>query len=390
MDQVAFRRLLEPKGQSALRSAVAMAPTASSLLACHRQLRKQFPDDLAAAALETAMLRRHAAAKFSRAAAMYFTREGLEQSSGEVISTYRARRFAGMARVGDFCCGIGGDSIGLAGVADVVAVDAGALRLAMAGENIKAYDRGDRVTWIHGSLPGVSLPEVDAAFFDPDRRVDGRRHVRIREYAPSLDAMLARLPARIPLGVKVAPAVSWDELGKYDAEVEFISVEGELKECVLWFGPLRTTRRRATILPSGDSLVADQPAAADESCMPRAYLYDPDPAVVRAGLVADLGGIVDGRPVDPEIAYLTSARLFATPFARCYAIEASMPFHARRLGEQLRAMNAGPVTVTKRGSAVDVNDLVRKWRLTGSVSRHVILTRVLGRPWAMIGTPVEA
>jgi hypothetical protein len=67
-----------------------------------------------------------------------------------------------------------------------------------------------------------------------------------------------------------------------------------------------------------------------------------------------------------------------------------MPFHARRLGEQLRAMNAGPVTVTKRGSAVDVNDLVRKWRLTGSVSRHVILTRVLGRPWAMIGTPVEA
>ena len=42
-----------------------------------------------------------------------------------------------------------------------------------------------------------------------------------------------------------------------------------------------------------------------------------------------------------------------------------MPFHARQLGERLRSMNVGTVTITKRGSAVDVDELSRKWRLTG-------------------------
>ena len=42
------------------------------------------------------------------------------------------------------------------------------------------------------------------------------------------------------------------------------------------------------------------------------------------------------------------------------------------------------MTLTKRGSAVDVDELRRKWRLTGAESRTVILTRVLGKPFALI------
>jgi hypothetical protein len=61
-----------------------------------------------------------------------------------------------------------------------------------------------------------------------------------------------------------------------------------------------------------------------------------------------------------------------------------MPFHARQLGERLRSMKVGVVTLTKRGSAVDVDLLRRKWKLTGDQVRTVILTRVLGRPFALI------
>ena len=142
------------------------------------------------------------------------------------------------------------------------------------------------------------------------------------------------------------------------------------------------------MLPSGETLFAEAPSTPAEPGPPRACLYDPDPAVIRSGLVADLGRVLDARPVDAEIAYLTGDRFVPTPFARAYAIDESMPFHARRLGERLRALNIGHVTVTKRGSAVDVNELIRKWRLTGAESRTVILTRVLGRPWAMIGRPL--
>jgi hypothetical protein len=92
--------------------------------------------------------------------------------------------------------------------------------------------------------------------------------------------------------------------------------------------------------------------------------------------------------VDPEIAYLTADRYTHTPFARGYVVEVSMPFHARQLGDRLRSMNIGPVTITKRGSAVDPDELRRKWKLTGGEARTVILTRVLGKPFALIARPV--
>src|SRR5262245_57933093 len=152
MDLPAFRRLLSSDGQAALAAAVELQPTEATYLACHQRLRRQFPDEVVKAALETALFRRKAAGKFERADRMYFTREALEQSSGEAVSTYRARRFAGYDRVGDLCCGIGGDLIGLSGVANVVAVDVDPIRLAMAEENLRAYDRHDRAQFVLGDV----------------------------------------------------------------------------------------------------------------------------------------------------------------------------------------------------------------------------------------------
>ena len=386
MDLPAFRRLLAPEGQAALAAAVELRPSTSTLLACHKQLRKQYADDLVRTALDTALLRQKAAGKFTRADRMYFTREALEQASGEVISTYRGRRFAGFRRVGDFCCGIGGDTIGLAMVTEVIAVDADPVRTAMAEENLRVYGR-DRVTFECADVLTMRIPPLEAAFIDPDRRAGGRRRLRIREYAPSLDAVRVRLAADFALGVKVAPGVTWDEVLGFDAEAEFISVDGELKECVLWFGQLKSVGRRATVLPAGETLADDQPAILVDPGPPLDYLYDPDPAIVRSGVVANLGQLIGARPIDPEIAYLTSERYTPTPFARAYRVEESMPFHSRQLANRLRSMNVGTVTLTKRGSAVDPHELLRQWRLTGSETRTVILTRVQGKPFALIGYP---
>jgi hypothetical protein len=384
LDLPTFRRLLSSEGQAALTAAEELAPTQATYLSCHQRLRKRFSDELVKAALETALLRRKATDKFSHADRMYFTREALEQASGEEVSQYRAQRFARFGHVADLCCGIGGDLIGLAGVTRATAVDADSLRLAMAAENTRAYESSDRVTFIEGDALAVPLPDIEAAFCDPDRRAGGRRHLRLAEYAPPMDAVRGRFPAGFPLAVKVAPGVPWDDLRSLGAEAEFISVDGELKESCLWFGGLRSAGRRATVLPLAASLTAEQPATAESAGPPLAFLYDPDPAVIRSGLVADLGRLIGARPIDPEIAYLTSDRQMPTPFAKCYAIEEAMPFHARQLGERLRLMNVGVVTLTKRGSAVDVDELRRKWKLTGPEVRTVILTRVLGKPFALI------
>jgi SAM-dependent methyltransferase len=388
MDLPAFRSLLSPTGQAALAAATALAPSEETFLAHLQRLQKHYPAELAKAALETAILRVKAAAKFTRAAAMYFTREALEQASGERISRYRAERYAGCARVADLGCGIGGDTLGLAAVVPAVsAVDQDPLRLAMAAENLAAYGLRERVRWLQADLTTLPWPEADGFFFDPARRAAGRRKFSVRDYEPPLSQVLGWLAHAPAGGVKISPGVDLDELADYDAEVEFISERGELKECALWFGPLRTAARRATLLPGAHTLLAD-PAAETQTGPPQAYLYEPDPAVLRAGLVTTLARQLDARQLDPDIAYLTAPDLRPTPFARAYTIEEALPFQLKRLRERLRALQVGRVTVKKRGSPLEPEALIQQLRLAGPEERVVVLTHVEGKAWALIGKRV--
>jgi THUMP domain-like/RNA cap guanine-N2 methyltransferase len=384
MDLTTFNELLMPAGQEVLAAAAALAPTDATLLSCIARLRERFHAALTRGAVETVLLRQKAANKFSHAAEMYFTRLALEQSSGEQIARHRAERFRRFGRVGDFCCGVGGDTIALAGRSPVVAVDSDPLRLAMAAANVDVYGLRERASFIEGDLLDMPLPAVEAAFFDPDRRTEGRRHISLRGYRPSIDAIRARLPANFPLGIKVAPAVPWQELDALPAAKEFISVDGELKECVLWFGELRSAGRRATVLPGGYTLSAEAPGAPSPLSAPLEYLYDPDPAITRAGLVADLALQLGAALIDPQIAFLTSPTQIPTPFARAYRVVEALPFHLKRLAERLRARDVGRITIIKRGSAVDADDLTRKLKLVGAASAIVILTRVQDKPFVVI------
>jgi hypothetical protein len=388
MDLAGLALLQSPAGLAALADAGRMDPDDSTFLGCYNRLSKQHPPGLARAALQTAVLRRRARAKFSRADAMFFTREALEQATSERVALHRAQRFVGLGRVADLCCGIGGDAAALAGRGPVLAVDRDPLRLAMAGLNLAAHGLGDRAELVAGDVLAVDLPRVGGVFADPDRRVGGRRQLGVNACAPPLEALRSRVPANTPLAVKLAPGVSWAELARYGGEAEFVSLGGELKECVLWLGPWGGPARRATVLPSGLTLAAHAPAAVQPSRAPGAYLYDPDPAVVRAGLVSDLAVLLGARPLDADIAYLTADAAVATPLARCFAVEAALPFHLRRLQECLRQRNVGRVSVSRRGSPVEPDALLRKLKLAGDETRGVVLTRVAGRPYALLTRPV--
>ncbi|MFN4260303.1 MAG: class I SAM-dependent methyltransferase [Gemmataceae bacterium] len=383
-----IQQLLSSEGQAALAAAAEMEPTAPTWLRCGERLRRRFPAELARVALETVLLRQRAQAKFTRADQMYFTREALEQATSESVARYRARRYAPFAQVADLCCGIGGDTLGLAGVASVTAVDNDPVRLAMARANVAAYEGPYPVIFRQEDVSRLSAWNVPAYFFDPDRRTGGRRHVSIRDYQPPLDAVLARLPNEAALGVKLAPAVAWNELQTYAAEVEFISLHGELKEGVLWFGPLRTTTHRATVLPGPYTLTATEPVPPRPPCSPRMYLYDPDPAITRAGLVRNLAELLDAEPLDATTALLTAETWHDTPFARSYVMEEAIPFQRQRLSSYLRARHVGQVTIIKRGSAVDADTLMRQLKLSGPERRTLILTRVRGKPYGLIARDV--
>ena len=386
MDLDTFHHLVSPQGQEALAEAQRRQPREVDFLAHFQALSKRYPAELARAALETAILRLEAVAKFPFADKLYLTREAMQQASAYAVAQHRAQRFRSFARVADLGCSVGGDSFGLAQVTDVLGLDLDELRLAMARANLQALGLGERGEFIQADLQG-GLPfrqggENMALFCDPARRAGGRRIFRVEDYLPPL-SMVASWQADFPaLGVKLSPGVDLDELQGYDAEIEFISLDGELKEAALWFGPLKTTEfratgRRATLLPGGETLVGP-PKTQGPVSPPQAYLYEPDPAVLRAGLVTNLGEMLGAQQLDPQIDYLTADRYIETPFARAWPVLDWMPFQLKRLRAYLRERGIGEVTIKKRGSPLEPDELREALRLSGSAHLTFFLTQVEG------------
>lgn len=389
MDLQSFYFLLTPAGQAHLSALAEMEIDAESHLQVASQLSAEVGPERAHALLETTLLRQRAAAKFSRAAEMYFTRDALQQASSEDVTAYRSGRFAsaGYTQVADLGCGIGGDALALAASAEVIGVDWDPLRLAMAQENLRAYGHGTRFSPLQADLLELSPLPVDALFADPGRRDEyGRRIYSVSKYRPPLN-FLAAWRNRVPdQAIKISPGVAYDELPP-EAEVEFISVQGEVRECVLWFGDLRSSAaRRGTVLPGGHNLTDDMPAEITTDA-PQAYLLEPDGAIIRAHLVEQLGHMLGASKIDENIAYLTADRPILTPFARCYALEDSFPFQLKRLRAYLRERGIGSVTIKKRGSPLDPDELRRRLRLQGDGHCIVFLTRIKEQAVVMIGQP---
>lgn len=391
LDDFAF--LLSPTGKQWLQETAVTPIRPQNHLQIASLLRQSLPTGQAQAVLETALLRQLAAAKFSRAAEMFFTREALEQSSSELIAAYRAERFAriGIDQIADLGCGIGGDTIALSAVAQVIGVERNPLRLAMARENVRVYGHVANFQPLQADLLAMSALAVGACFFDPARRDKfGRRQFSVHNYQPPLSLID---DWRVKVGntaVKVSPGVDYAELPD-DAEIEFISVDGDVKEGLLWYGDLRSSaRRRSTLLPAGHTLTdADSPAMSIPISPPKAYLYEPDKAVIRAHLVEALAAKLDAAKLDAQIAYLTADSWQPTPFARCFAIEAAFPFQLKRLRHHLRQHQIGAVTIKKRGSPLEPDALRRQLRLKGSQHCVIFLTQLKGEAAVIIGHSVK-
>ena len=103
--------------------------------------------------------------------------------------------------------------------------------------------------------------------------------------------------------IKVGPASNFG--GKFDGvEIELVSLAGECKEATLWFGELAGEAPfRATSLPTGETIAGHPLDCSVPITRLGRLLFDPDPAVVRSGLVdlvADRHGLnrLDGAFAD--------------------------------------------------------------------------------------------
>ncbi|WP_329135565.1 SAM-dependent methyltransferase [Streptomyces sp. NBC_01476] len=390
MDVEEFAGLLGPEGQTVLEAVRGHTP--SGELAAATRLRRTHAPRLVAAAMTQARLRQRAAAKFGAedAARMYFTANGVEQATRTSVAAHRAARFRrlGVRRLADLCGGIGGDAIALARAGiDVLAVDRDPLTCAVARANAEALGLADRIEVRCADVTEVDTTGYDAVFADPARRTGRGRTFDPEAYSPPLSWALAAARTAPFAAVKVAPGIPHEAVPA-DAEAEWVSDHGDVKEAALWFGTAPGAVR-ATLLPSGDALRAAEPPQAPPVRAVGRFLYEPDGAVIRAHLVATVARQLDGGLIDPTIAYVTADALAPTPWATAYEIGDVLPFGMKRLKALLREREVGNLTVKKRGSAVEPEEVRRQVKPRGPNAATVFLTRVAGAPTMLIGRPAQ-
>lgn len=394
-----FAALRTPEGSAALDAATRVAG-GDPLTAAATLRSAGVPAGLAATALTQAELRRRAAGKFGpEAAGMFLTRPGLEQATRRVVAERRAERLraAGVRTLADLGCGLGADALAAARAGiRVYGVEADPLTAAVAAANAEAAGVADLFTVTCGDATAFDVSRVDAVFCDPARRRSGtgRRIFDPNAYSPPWD-FVTSLAERVPYAVvKVAPGLD-HALIPAGAEAEWVSVDGDLVEATLWCGRLAEVPRRATRYGEGspdtgrphcDQLTGSGATEARVGPV-RRYLHDPDPAVVRAHLLAELADELDATIADPSIAYLYADTPVDSPFTRCLEVTDVLPFSLKRLRALLRERRVGRVEILKRGSALEPEQLRRDLRLAGDQPASLVLTRVAGAPSVLVCRP---
>ncbi len=355
-------------------------------------VRRIDPDpNRSAAALTQVQLRARAVAKFgSDAVSMYFTPDALEQATRARVATHRASRLAAAqpASVIDLGCGIGGDLIAFARAGLTAAgVDLDPVRAAIAAANLQAL-----------GLPGATqvadatkldLDGFAVAFADPARRSGRGRTFHVDDWTPPW-SFVASLLARVSV-VKVAPGIPHDLIPD-GVEAEWVSDDGEVKEASLWSGPLATATRRATVIGAGGLATLtdeDDPWQGRDRPVRElgAFLYEPDGAVIRAGLVTAVAGGVGGGLIDEHIAWVTADESFHTPFAKGYQVLEEVPFREKPMRAALHERSIGKLTIKTRGVDVVPETLRKRLALRGDNTATLVLTRLRERGIALLVKP---
>ena len=336
------------------------------------RLRKIADADSVRRAIDLTIGRRKAAAKFDRADELVVDADAVEQASSTEVAAHKAQRFAtrGIDQVVDLCCGIGGDAMSLAKVADLTLIDHDVDRVWAARHNVH------RVTGRSCPATAADVTALRLAdrviHLDPSRRSEGRRRHRYEDYEPSPTFIESTLERNPTAAIKLGPGVDLDALP--DGEVEFISDAGTLVQAVLWTGRLRCYERSATVLPA-DVMLTGRPDVMPPITTPGEYLLAVDPAVERASLIAALCDRLSVACVHPKLGLLTADAPVASPFVTTYRRFDSLAFHVRQVRDWLNAHDGGVVTIKTRDKVVDPDTLQTELRGKGSTPYTLFILR---------------
>jgi hypothetical protein len=347
-------------------------------------LRRELDPELARIAADLYELRGRAGSKLGGQVGGLFTRKALEQASRAPVARARAAAIgecAGPSCVLDATCGIGADAIALAEAGHrVVAADRDPLLALLASENLLARGLPGAVVVADATRPAAW---ADFVVVDPDRRPEGRRTLDPEGWSPPLTASLELAAGFEGACIKLPPATDVDRVRQLlppgmRHRLQWVSCDRELCEVALWTGRLAgpdapELEREALALEGREGGTAvrlrGQPvsvASLPADRVPQvSWLAEPDPAVIRSGLLGAVARATGLAPIGPGIAFLVGTERPDSPWLRTWRVLEVERADPKRVRAMLARRGIGAVQVLKRGHPDPADVLERRYRGPG-------------------------
>ena len=380
--------LISDVGEMAISEALDLQAKKVETIAGLTFLRRQLNSDQAGIVWKTAQIRRRAVEKLGEIAnGLVFDQDGYEMSSGWAASRYHAEllQSTGAASVVDLCAGLGLDSIAFAQAGlHVTAYESDPGRAILLASNIRRCGFSGQVDVINEDVTFAQLPPAESAYFDPARRSGGRRWLSDDENTLPPLSFIRQVEAAGIANViaKLTPAVDRSVGYSFDGSLQFVSVKGECKEALLMLGKLKDKHgTSAVLLPEGSTFGGGEECPILEKH--GAYIWEPDAAVIRAGLTGALAMSLNGWQCDRHNDYFFTDSAGSSPFATCYRVISSAPYSRRTLQESLAGTSK--VIFKQRGFPQSIEEVQSKLKLgQGTKESIVILAAFNGAAYTFI------
>lgn len=369
----------------------------------------------------------------------FWTAKGLEQSTPAAVADYRAARFAlefASARgpqeggattlVWDACCGVGSDAVALLrSGCSVLATDWDADTARCAAANLRIeLDRMDAFRNHANALrcdlrhPPLQAPALARALvlLDPDRRPGGEhREPHPERWAPSLSSTLALAYQARGACIKLPPSLDATASGldrppPQRTALEWISLDGEMKELAVWTGRLAArggdadlddvarVERRATALVHGygpASFTGGTPHKPLPDPCPLGdvqagkWLVELDPTLWQSELAGDFCHRHGLAPIETELRgmFLVGDAAPESPLTRSWPILEAVQADRKRVRAVLRQRGVGPITVKKRNHPKTSAQLEAEFKSDGEQPGLLAVFRVPSGSRALVLGP---
>ena len=322
---------------------------------------------------------------------LLYTPLALEQASGERTASYKASFLSGKRAI-DLSGGLGVDTMFLARTfQEVLYCERDSLLCAVVEHNLKVSGI-DNVTIKSGD--SISLLEeypddsFDWIFVDPARREEGRRSIALEAASPDVVAshdVLLRHAQRVC--IKASPALEISGLKKLLPALHTIvvvSVDCECKEILLLLERaypadglvqvnavcLNAESEEITEVFGGNG---DAPRVVGAAV--KEYLYEPDPAIIKARLSAVLAADLGLEFVNKSVDYLTADRKIEAFPGRTFRVVECVPYKPKSFRTFLERHAITGASIQRRDFPLSAEELRKKYRLFESERAFLFFTK---------------